>query len=79
MICKQCKFFKWVYQQDAVVVDDINKTAGFCLRYPPVIIPAVEWTDGMDRDEYLALSSAWPIIDSTEWCGEFKSNKTMDS
>lgn len=72
MACKQCKFFKWVYPRGMVVNDDdINKNAGFCLRYPPVIMPAAKWNNSMCRDEYLGLSSAWPVVDSKEWCGEF--------
>lgn len=42
-----------------------------CHRYPPIIIKQE------DRDGYEYMQSYHPMVDTDEWCGEFK-RKTVE-
>lgn len=51
-ICKNCYFYK-----------EVSKGAGFCKRYPPIVL---------DMEEDGSVLSTFPVVtDTSESCGEF--------
>ena len=64
-----------------------------CLRYPPILrdrkatnLPVVEFSEwGNNKNVWPSipfdvsmLETFWPLVASTDWCGEFKERKTDD-
>ncbi len=68
MNCERCLF--WEYSGG-----DGESKHGYCHRCPPVIDPEWHTMPGIEIERpYTDDSLGWvfPIIESYEWCGEFK-------
>ena len=57
-ICQFCRHFR---DRDGYVVEESR--AGYCWRYPPVIVWSMKINDTM-RDR--------PVMSPWEWCGEYQ-------
>jgi len=64
--CEGCKFWS-----------DAGNDTGECRRYPPMILQPTSLeilsiTTPDVVDEQIERLSRWPIVDASDWCGEWK-------
>jgi hypothetical protein len=66
MCCRDC-----LYRQpdDRLEYSD----AGQCRRYPPIVVEQVSF----DGSGFNHFSQHWPWMAAFDWCGEWKSNRTI--